>query len=179
METRIGINWWAIVLRGLIAILFGLAALFLTGTTLAALVIVFAALIGVTGIFALVAGALGRSWLLSIEGVLGILVSALTFLYPRVTLIALALLIGAWAILTGILEIWAAILLRRVIAGEWLLAVSGVLSILFGILIAIFPGAGLAAIVWIIGIYAILWGVLLLMLGFRLRNMRGRVVVST
>lgn len=179
MDSRITVNWWAIVLRGVIAILFGLVALFLTRSTLAAIVILFAAFLVVTGIFALVAGALAGSWLFAIEGVAGILIGALAFVYPKVTVLALALLIASWAILTGILEVWGAVVLRRVIANEWLLAVSGVLSILFGILVAIFPGAGLTAIVWVVGIYAILWGVLLLVLGFRLRNVRGRVVVST
>lgn len=155
------------------------AALFLTKATLAVLVVFFAAFLLATGIFALVVGALARSWMLAIEGVLGIVIDAVTFAYPRITVLALALLIAAWAILTGILAVWGGVLLRRVIANDWLLVVSGVLSILFGILVAIFPGAGLVAIVWVIGIYAILWGVLLLMLGFRLRNVQGRVVVST
>ena len=179
MDSRITVNWWAIALRGVIAILFGLAALFLTRSTLAALVILFAAFLVVTGIFALIAGAFGGSWLVAIEGVAGILIGALTFVYPRITVLALALLIAFWAIVTGILEVWGAVVLRRVVEGDWLLAVSGVLSIVFGILVAIFPGAGLVAIVWIIGIYAILWGVLLLVTGFRLRNLRGRMVVST
>jgi uncharacterized membrane protein HdeD (DUF308 family) len=103
----------------------------------------------------------------------------LTILYPGITVVALAIVIGVWAILAGIAEVWAAVVLRRMIANEWLLGISGVLSIAFGVLVAIFPRSGLVAIVWIIGIYAIVWGILLVALGFRLRSSRGRLVVST
>jgi uncharacterized membrane protein HdeD (DUF308 family) len=179
MDTRVTDNWWALALRGVVAIIFGVVALTLTGATLVALVILFAAFLFVTGILGLVAGAIVRSWLLTIEGALGILAGILTFAYPRITVVALGIVIGVWAILAGIAEVWAAVVLRRVIPNEWLLGISGVLSIVFGILVAIFPVSGLVAIVWIIGVYAILWGVLLIALGVRLRSSRGRLVVST
>ena len=172
-------NWWALVIRGIAAILFGVLAFVWPGLTVLALVILFAAFAAVDGVFALVAAwraAEGRRqwWPLALEGVAGIGVAVLTAVWPDATAFALLFLIAAWALATGVLEIWAAVRLRKVIEGEWLLALVGVASIVFAVLIVIFPGEGAVGIVWAIGTYAVVFGVLLISLGLRLRALRNR-----
>jgi uncharacterized membrane protein HdeD (DUF308 family) len=172
-------NWWALVIRGIAAILFGVLAFVWPGLTVLALVILFAAFAAVDGVLALVAAwraAEGRRqwWPLALEGVAGIGVAVLTAVWPDATAFALLFLIAAWALATGVLEIWASIRLRKVIEGEWLLALVGVASIVFAVLIVIFPGEGAVGIVWAIGTYAVVFGVLLISLGLRLRALRNR-----
>jgi uncharacterized membrane protein HdeD (DUF308 family) len=178
MELAIASNWWVLALRGVAGIVLGIAAFTLTGITLVVLITLFAAYLFVDGLLAIVAGARGRSWLVVAEGALGVVAGLVGVLFIPLTALALALLIAAWAILTGIAELAAAIRLRRLISNEWLLAGGGILSIVFGLLIALFPGAGLVAIVWIIGAYALVWGVILLALAFRLRGHQGRLMVA-
>jgi uncharacterized membrane protein HdeD (DUF308 family) len=168
-------NWGWIALRGATAILFGILALAWPGSALAAIVILFGAYAFVDGVFALVAlfrgvGREGRFWTLVLEAVVGIGIGILTIAQPALTALALLYYVGAWSILTGILEIVAAIRLREEITGEWWLALAGVASLAFGILLFIAPGpAALAIAIWI-GVYAIIFGVVLLMLAFRLRR---------
>jgi uncharacterized membrane protein HdeD (DUF308 family) len=169
-------NWWALALRGVIAILFGVLALIWPGLTLWALVLLFGAYAFVDGIFSLVSAFRGRRpdvpwWWLLLEGIAGIGAGIIAFLWPGMTAFALVYLIAAWAVVTGIFEIVTAIRLRKEIEGEWLLVVSGVLSVLFGITVFFWPGAGALAIVWLIGAYAILFGVLMVILAFRVRNL--------
>jgi uncharacterized membrane protein HdeD (DUF308 family) len=178
LHSTITETWWALALRGIAALLFGLACFLLTGIALIALVALFAAYLLVDGIFAIIAGARSRSWLLALEGVLGIVAGGLAFFYPGITALVLALIIAAWAFVTGLIEIGAAISLRQIVRNEWVLAASGVLSILFAVLMVIFPGAGLVAIVWLIGGYSIVWGALLLGLAFRLRGRRRATMVA-
>ena len=170
-------NWWVLVVRGALAILFGILAFVWPGLTVVALVALFGAFALVDGILALVAAfrAHGRRrqwWTFALEGLFGIALGVLTFLWPDVTAIALLYLIAAWSVLTGIFEIAAAIRLRKVIRGEFFLGLAGALSILFGILVVVFPGAGAVAIVWAIAVFAILFGVLLVAVGIRLRRFR-------
>ena len=167
-------NWWALALRGAIAILFGIFALLWPGISVAALVLLFAVFAFADGVFAIVAGVRGirrdeRWWAFLLEGFLGIAVAVLTVLWPAITTLALLFLIAAWAIATGLVEIAAAVRLRREIRGEWLLVLAGVASIAFGVLLALNPGAGALALLWVIGAYAIVFGALLIRLGFRLR----------
>lgn len=176
-------NWWALVIRGVAAILFGILAFVWPGLTVLALVILFAAYAAIDGIFALVAAwraVEGRRqwWPLALEGVAGIGVAVLTVVWPDATAFALLFLIAAWALVTGVLEIVTAIRLRKVIEGEWLLALVGVASIVFAALIVIFPGAGAVGIVWAIGVYAVVFGILLISLGLRLRALRTRLEES-
>jgi len=169
-------NWWALVLRGLAAILFGVLAFAWPGITLFVLVLIFGAYMLVDGIFAIVAavraaGEEDRWWLLLVQGILGVLAGLVAIFWPGLTALALLYFIAAWAIVTGIMEIVAAIRLRREIEGEWALALSGALSVLFGVLLVVLPApAGLLSLVWLIGAYAVATGVLLLILGFRVRS---------
>ena len=168
-------HWWLLALRGLLTLLFGILALVWPGPTLTVLILFFGAYAFVDGIFALVAAFTHRPgshwWALLLEGVAGIGIGVITFLWPEITGAVLLALIAAWALVTGIFEIVAAIRLRAVIENEWLLALSGVLSVLFGVVALVWPASAALAIIWIIGAYTILFGVLLLMLAFRLRNL--------
>ena len=166
-------NWWTLVLRGLAAIIFGILAYVWPGITFTVLVLFFGAYALWDGIFALIAAfrAQGeRRWALVLEGLVGVAAGLVTFFWTGAATLALLVIIAAWAIVTGVFEIIAAIRLREEIEGEWLLLVSGLLSVLFGIALAVWPAAGLVAVTWLIGAYAILYGILLIMLGFRLRT---------
>jgi uncharacterized membrane protein HdeD (DUF308 family) len=167
-------NWWALALRGVLAILFALIAFFLPGVTVAALVLVFGAYAFVDGIFALIAGLRaathhGRSVPLLIEGVLNLLLGALVLLWPGAALVALIWIIAIWAVATGVLLIAAGVALIRH-SGEWLLILGGIISVLLGIALFAAPGAGIVAISWWLGIYALLFGIALLMTAFRIRH---------
>jgi uncharacterized membrane protein HdeD (DUF308 family) len=172
-------HWWALALRGAIAILFGLAALLRPGIALEALILLFGAYALVDGVFSIVGifgGTRGGTprWLLLIEGVVGILAGLIAFVMPGLTAILLLYLIAAWAIVTGISEIATAIRLRNEIRGEWAVIAGGVLSVIFGVLLAVIgPVAGLFSLIWLIGIYAVAFGIMLLIAGFRVRNEQG------
>jgi uncharacterized membrane protein HdeD (DUF308 family) len=167
-------HWWALALRGVFAVLFGLLTFLIPGITLLTLVLLFGAYAILDGIFDIISAvrAPGRHWPLVLEGVVGIIIGILTFIWPGITTMVLLYLIAFWAIFTGILEIVAGIRLREVIANEWLLILMGVLSVLFGFLILIFPGAGALAIIIWIGAYSLLFGIMLIALAFLLRRFR-------
>jgi uncharacterized membrane protein HdeD (DUF308 family) len=167
--------WWAVALRGLLAVLFGLAAFLWPGITLVSLVLLFGAYALVDGILAIIAAFRAREWWpLLLEGVVGIAAGVVTFLWPGITAIALLYLIAAWAIITGILEIVAAIRLGKVIENEWWLALGGVISVILGVVMVVAPGAGALGLVWAIGAYALLFGATLIALGLRLRGLKDR-----
>jgi len=175
MLEHLGRNWGWIVLRGVAAILFGILAFALPGITLAVLVIVWGAYALADGILALVAAYRVRDqgkpfWSLVIVGLLGIAAGIVTFIWPGMTALVLLLFIAAWAVVMGIFQIIAAIRLRKEIQNEWLLGFSGVLSVLFGIIMFAQPGAGALAVIWVIAAYAIVFGVLLVWLGLRLKK---------
>jgi len=167
-------DWWIYVLRGILAIAFGLLALLWPGLTLGVLVFLFGIYVIFEGVLALSAAFRNRQrrlwWVLFLEGIAGIVVGIFAFAWPGLTAVILLLFIAIWAILTGILEITAAIQLRKQLKGEWALGLTGILSILIGLFLLTSPGPGALALIWLIGIYAILFGVLLLILGFKLRN---------
>jgi uncharacterized membrane protein HdeD (DUF308 family) len=167
-------NWWALALRGLVAVLFGLLTFFLPGITLVTLVLLFGVYSLTDGFFNIVAffRVAAHHWALLIEGVIGIMAGILTFAWPAITAIALLYLIAFWAMFTGIFEIVAGIRLRKVITNEWLLLVMGAVSLLFGLFILIAPSAGALTIVLWIGAYALVFGIFLLALAFRLRGHR-------
>jgi uncharacterized membrane protein HdeD (DUF308 family) len=171
--------WWMVALRGLLLLLFGLAAVFWPGVTLTVLVLWIGAGFLVNGMFALVAAIAGRDvegrgWLV-VEGVLGILAGFVTFAYPGITQIVLLWLVAGWAIFSGIAQIAAAVQFRKVIRGEWLLGLAGALAILFGVLVIARPAVGLLTVALLIGWFAILYGAALLALGFRLRGLLQRL----
>jgi uncharacterized membrane protein HdeD (DUF308 family) len=165
-----------LIIRGIVGIVAGIFAFLWPGITIAVLVVIFALYAFIDGITNLVLGVTRASardrpsWALIVEGVVGIAAGVLTFMWPQITALALILFIGAWAVVTGVFEIVAAIRLRRVVSGEWLLLLSGVLSILFGIFVFLFPGAGAISIAWVLGAYAAATGIILVVLGIRLRS---------
>jgi uncharacterized membrane protein HdeD (DUF308 family) len=171
--TDLARYWWAIALRGLAAIIFGILAFAVPGMTLAVLVLLFGAYALVDGILELIAAFRGETHhrgALAVEGVVSILAGIATFAWPGLTALVLLYIIAFWAIVTGILEIVAAIRLRRVISNELGLIVGGVLSILFGIVLVAAPGTGALAVVFLIGAYAIVFGIAMLALAWRLRQ---------
>jgi len=163
-------NWWLLLLRGIAGILFGVLAFVWPGITLLSLIFLYGAYALLDGIFAIMAairGGTAERWWLALIGVLGIAAGLLTFLWPGMTALVLAIFIGAWSLIHGIFEIVGAIRVRKEIDNEWWLILSGALSVLFGLAILIMPGAGALALIWIIGAYAIVFGALLV--GFALR----------
>lgn len=168
-------NWWALALRGVFALLFGILALALPGITAETLILLFGIFAIADGILAIVAAVRAaerheRWGAMVIEGIVGILAGLVAIFIPLAAALALVLVVGAWAFVTGTLELVAAVKLRRAIANEWLLVIDGVLSIMLGFFMLAFPGAGLLALVWMIGIYALLFGIALIALAVRLRG---------
>lgn len=170
--------WWAVALRGLLALLFGIATLFIPGLALTTLALLFGAYALLDGVAAIASGLRehrGR-WPLLLLGLLGVGAGIMTFLNPAITALALLALIAWWAVLTGILEIVAAIRFRRTIPGawEWLIALSGLLSVALGVLMLLFPTAGVLTVETWIAAYALIAGGTLLVLGFQLRGQASR-----
>lgn len=168
-------NWWATAVRGAVALIFGLLAILLPGLTAAALILMFGVFAVADGVFAIVAALRaarqGERWgAMALMGIASLVAGVIALFAPLIAALSFVLLFAAWAILTGVLEIAAAVRLRKEIEGEWLLALRGALSVLLGIVVAAFPGAGLLGLVWWIGAYAIVAGILLLLLAFRLRR---------
>ena len=168
-------NWWAVSLRGLAGILFGIITFIAPGISLAALVLLFGAYAFADGVLAIVTAIRRRGndrWgMLLLEGLVGVAAGVLTLLWPGITALALLYVIAAWALVTGAFEIAAAIRLRKVITGEWILALSGILSIALGLLLIVAPGPGALAVVIWIGAYAFVFGALLFALGLRLKGL--------
>jgi uncharacterized membrane protein HdeD (DUF308 family) len=169
-------NWWTFVLRGVVAILFGILAFMRPGITLEALVLLFAFWALFDGVFALISS-IGAAearepwWPLVLIGLLGIAAGVLALRWPGITALALLFIIAYWSIFRGILEIVAAVRLRDLIPGEWRLVIGGLASVVFGALLLIYPGAGILAVIWLIGIYAVIFGIAFLMLGFHLKGL--------
>jgi uncharacterized membrane protein HdeD (DUF308 family) len=170
-------HWWAFALRGVVAILFGVLAFAWPGVTLTVLVLFWGAFALVDGVLALVAAFRtdhDHRWGLLLEGVVGIGAGIVTFVWPGLTALVLLYIIAVWALLTGVLELVAAVRLRKLIQNEWWLALSGIASVLFGVVLLAAPGAGAVAVVWLIAAYAIVFGVLNLALALRLHGMGQR-----
>ena len=167
--------WWAFILRGVLAIAFGVLSFVAPGTSIAVLVLLFAAWALVDGVTNVWTGIRTRDrdrswWLEVLEGVVSILAGLIALVLPGFAAEILVLLIGAWAIVTGAIEIWSAIRLREQITGELWLALAGVASILFGLVLLVFPAAGALSLIWLIGSGAIVFGAFLVALGWRLRR---------
>jgi uncharacterized membrane protein HdeD (DUF308 family) len=171
----ITLSWSALALRGVLAVIFGILVFAWPGISLAVLVLFFGANALIDGVLAIVAAVRGsvsgaRWWGMLLQGILGIATGIITFVWPGLTALVLLYFIAAWAIVIGVFEIAAAIRLRKEIQGEWLLALRGVLAIVFGVILFANPGAGALAVVWLIGAFSIALGVLNLVLAFRLRG---------
>jgi len=175
MLALIARNWWIVFLRGLFAVLFGVLAFVWPGITLAALILVFGFYAIFDGMMALGIGFMVGAkvwWPMILIGVLSLAAGIGALAWPALTALALLSLIAAWAIFRGIVEIMAAFQLRAWIENEWMLILGGLCSILFGVLVAFRPGAGALAVLWIIGAFAIVYGVLAIALSFKLRALR-------
>lgn len=176
MNAVLAENWWVLALRGVLAILFGLIALFMPGVTMLSLVIVFAAYSLVDGILGIVAAARGalrhERWAyLLLNGIVSIAVAAVAFLWPGITIIAFVLLLAAWALVTGVAMLVSAFRLKLT-HGRWWLVAGGIISLVYGVLLVIAPVIGAVVLTWWIGAYAIVLGAMLLVLAFRLRTHR-------
>lgn len=168
-------NWWLVLLRGIVSILFGVVAFAWPGLTLVTLVLFYGAFALVDGVIALASAFTGGAkpvptWWLVLVGLAGIGAGVVTFLWPGLTAIILVVFIGAWALVHGIFEIVGAIKLRKEIDNEWMLILAGIISVLFGLVILIAPGAGALGLIWAIAAYSIVFGVLLIGLALRLRK---------
>ncbi|MFH1454123.1 MAG: HdeD family acid-resistance protein [Armatimonadota bacterium] len=169
-------NWWSLALRGLAAIAFGVIAFAWPGLTVALLVIFFGAFVLVDGVFAIVGsfifkGGISKWWVLLVEGLIGVVIGIIVFVRPDFAAAFLVVLIAVWAMVTGVLELAAAVTLRKVLPDIWLLVIMGLLSLVFGILLISQPLAGAIALIWIIAVYAIFFGVMLIALAFTLKGM--------
>lgn len=175
MWNSLSRNWGWIVVRGIAALIFGVLAWALPGITLTALVLLWGAYALADGIIALIAAFRIRDrgkpfWALVVVGILGVAAGILTLIWPGMTAIALLAFIAAWSLVMGVFQIIAAVRLRKSIKNEWLLGLSGLLAVIFGVLMFINPGAGALAVVWVIGAYVIVFGVLLIALGLKVRS---------
>ena len=176
MLSTVSRTWWLAALRGALAIVFGVAAFVWPGPTFDVLVLLFGAYAFFDGVVVLTFGLMAarthdRWWPPVLGGIVGLAIGVVTFVQPAVTALALVYVIGAWAIVTGVLEIIGAIRLRKVITNEWLMGFSGAISIVFGAVVLAQPGTGALALVFLFGYYAILAGVSQIGLGFRLRRL--------
>jgi uncharacterized membrane protein HdeD (DUF308 family) len=167
-------SWWLMAIRGLIAVLFGVVAFIAPIVTLLTLVFLFGAFAIANGILSLVlayqAPKGSRLGGLIFGGILGIIAGLIAFLLPGITAFSLVILVGAWAMTTGVMEIVAAVKLRKIISNEWLLVLAGLASVAFGAIIFLMPAAGALALTWWIGAYAIAFGALLIVLSFKMKH---------
>lgn len=177
-RTRLGISRqlsWALGVRGVLTLLFGLLALLWPDVTVLALALLFGAFAVVDGV-GMMAGGLARHapprrrWGYALAGLVGVVAGLLSLLWPQITALALVVLAGAWAVVTGLLEVAAAVRLRRVMTGEWLLAGAGVISVVAGVVILLRPDIGALALATVLGVYAVIAGVVLLAAAWRLRK---------
>ena len=176
MSALLAQNWWAIALRGVFAIIFGIIALLMPGATMLALVLLFAAYLLVDGIFAIIAAVRAArrqerwGWLI-FEGLVDLVTGGIAAVWPLITIVAFALLMGAWAIVTGALLLGASYRLN-IPHGRWLMALAGAISVIWGVLLIIWPLIGALVLTWWMAAYALIFGVAMLVLAFRLRSRR-------
>ena len=167
-------HWWVLALRGIAAIVFGVLAFAWPGITVVSLVILYGAYAFVDGVFSIFAAIGGGTpaprWGLAVVGILGVLAGLIAFANPVLVGIYLLWFIGAWALVSGVMEIIGAIRLRKEIDNEWMLILHGVISVLFGILMLVEPLTAALALIWVIGAYAIAAGLIMIALAFKLKG---------
>lgn len=173
-------SWWSFSIRGVISLLFGMAALSYPIKTVLVLIIFFGVYALIDGITALLMGIGDKKWYVYLLlGLVSIAAGVIAIARPGATALALLFVIGVWALVRGIGEIMAAIQIRKEVEGEWAIALSGVLSVVFGLFVLARPGAGALALVWLIAVYAFASGILKLMLGFKLRRVKREMESAT
>jgi uncharacterized membrane protein HdeD (DUF308 family) len=183
MSNLLAQNWWVIVLRGVFAVLFGIVALVMPGAALLAFVLLFAAYMLVDGVLAIIVGVRAAQrherwvWLI-VEGILDLIAGGIAVVWPLITIVAFVFLMGAWAIVTGALLSGASFRLN-IPHGRWLMALAGAVSVIWGILLIIWPLIGAVVLTWWIAAYALFFGVALLVLAFRLRARRRDAVAPS
>jgi uncharacterized membrane protein HdeD (DUF308 family) len=170
-----GKKWWLFIIRGLLAIIFGALAVIWPELTLRTLILLFGVFVLIDGVFTVIIGLVSsgtnrRWWAELLIGLLDIAIGVLTIVWPEITGMVLLYFIAAWALINGVFGIIAAIQLRRVLTNEWVLILNSVLSIVIGVLFILFPSEGALSLIWLIGIFAIVFGILDIILGFRLRT---------
>ncbi|GGH63560.1 hypothetical protein GCM10010975_29490 [Comamonas phosphati] len=170
-------TWWVLLLRGLVAIAFGVLTWLQPAASAAALVLVlvFGAYVFVDGLLGVYAAIRSRQqsrhwWVILLWGLTGVVVGVLTVVKPAITALVLTMYIGAWALITGVMQVVAAIRLRKEIEGEWVLVLGGVISVLFGCFVLAQPGAGMMAMLWVLAAYAVAFGVLMVILALKIRK---------
>ena len=168
-------SWWLLLLRGIIAVAFGVATFVWPQISLVSLVLVYGIYAIADGILALIAairgGGIAPRWWLALGGIASLAAGALAFVWPGLTALVLVYLIGFWSIVRGVLEIVGAIRLRNEIPNEWSLGLAGALSVLFGVILVVAPGAGALGLLWLIAAWAVLFGLLLIWVAFRVRKL--------
>lgn len=168
--------WWLAILRGIVAVLFGIALLARPGLSLGLLLLMFGAFALASGVLAMISSVSlaihhKQWWAMFIEGIIGVVVGLITFFMPAVTTLSVLMLVGIWAILIGVFQFIAAITRFGPAAHGWLMAIAGLLSVALGILLFVYPGVGLRLIIWFLGIYALAFGINQIVLGFHLRHL--------
>jgi uncharacterized membrane protein HdeD (DUF308 family) len=173
-DNTLSRNWWMLALRGVLAILFGIMVIAWPAIALQSLVLLFGAYVLVDGVFAIISAFQHRNqshwWVTLLEGIVGVIAGIITFILPGITALSLLVMIGVWAAVTGILQIVTAFRIRASIDNEWALGLAGLASLLFGLFVLFFPGAGAMAILGLIAGYSIVFGILMLVVAFRLRS---------
>ncbi|WP_296174845.1 HdeD family acid-resistance protein [uncultured Brevundimonas sp.] len=168
-------SWWLLLLRGIIAVAFGVATFVWPGISLVSLILVYGIYAVADGILALIAairgGGVAPRWWLALGGIASLAAGALAFVWPGLTALVLVYLIGFWSIVRGVLEIVGAIRLRNEIPNEWSLGLAGALSVLFGAILVVAPGTGALGLLWLIAAWAVLFGLLLIWVAFRVRRL--------
>ncbi len=172
-------HWWVVLLRGILAILFGVLAYSWPRLSILILVTIWGAYALVDGIVGVVAGVRGKWGSLVVIGLLGIAAGVVAFLWPGLTAVTLLWILAFWAIVAGVLQISAAIRLRKEVEGEWLWVLSGILTIGLGVLFFLYPGAGILSVTWLIAALAIVWGILLVMLSFKLKGLKAKLATQS
>ena len=168
-------HWWVVLLRGILAILFGVLAYSWPGLTALILVTIWGVYALFDGVVGIVAGIRGKWTSLVVLGVLGIAAGVVALLWPGVAAVSLLWVLAIWVIAAGAMQISAAIRLRKEVQGEWLWILSGILMVALGLLFFLYPGAGILSVTWLLASLAIVWGILLVMLSFKLKGLKGRV----
>lgn len=183
MIIMISRKWWTWILRGVLAVLAGVVALIWPNISIQAILILLGIYLIADGLLTAAVSILHRRqaanwWFFLAEGVMGLVIGFFALVFPHIMAVAVVYLVAFWALVTGILEILAAVQLRRQMAGEWLLLLAGILSLIIGIVFIVLPHAGIVLIVWLLAFYLILFGVLMTVLGIRMRSYRKNVYTS-